>query len=364
MPDHGPRGQARKGGGTIPQRARLRDGEATAVGRATPLSAGQGMAEPLAEGSGPTAPVVDPRLLRRLLGSLGLRARKALSQHFLADPEVLEAIVAAARPTPGRAVLEIGPGLGVLTAPLLAAGAAVTAVEIDPRLVRRLRGTFGRALHRGTIAPGSPGSLRLVEGDALTVGLRDLCPPPYDVVANLPYHITSPVLHVLLEAPPRPERLVLMVQREVAERLAAPPGEMSYLSVFAQYHAAVRVVRLVPPEAFEPPPEVWSAVVVLEVAGGVRASLPQPLSPEDEEALWRLVQAAFRERRKMLQNVLPRQLPLPRAAIAAALRAAEVDGRRRPQDLAVVDWLRLVGALGPLPPTHGAESDRGSAPLP
>src|SRR6185503_395025 len=138
----------------------------------------------------------------------------------------------------GRQVLEIGPGLGLLTAGLLAAGAAVTAVELDRALAAFLRERFDGVE-----------SLRLIEGDALDQDLVHLVEPPYDVVANLPYHITSPILHALLGAPPRPDRLVVMVQREVAERIAAAPGKMSYLSVFVQYHARVRIAGRVPATA-------------------------------------------------------------------------------------------------------------------
>ena len=150
-------------------------------------------------------------------------------QNFLADPDVLEAILAEAGPRPGRRILEIGPGLGLLTGGLLAAGATVTAVELDRGLAAFLRERFDDAI--------SAGALQLIEGDALDHDLVRLVEPPYDVVANLPYHITSPILHALLGQPPRPARLILMVQHEVAERIAAPPGRMSYLSVFVQYHA-------------------------------------------------------------------------------------------------------------------------------
>lgn len=289
------------------------------------------------------APRLDPAEVRRTLREAGLRARHALSQNFLADVEVLEAILTEAAPVPGRRVLEIGPGLGILTGGLLAAGAAVTAVELDRSLAARLRFHFAAALELGAADPAAPGALRLVEGDALDQALTELCPPPYDVVANLPYHITSPILHRLLGAPPRPERLVLMVQREVAERIAAPPGKMSYLSVFVQYHAAVRIALRVPPAAFEPAPEVDSAVIV---------AVPYPaddrLDPASEERLWRLVQAGFRERRKMLHNVLVRQLPVPPDRVAEALAAAAIEPDRRPQTLAVGEWLRLLEVLGPI----------------
>jgi 16S rRNA (adenine1518-N6/adenine1519-N6)-dimethyltransferase len=275
---------------------------------------------------------LDPLAVRRALREAGLRPRHARSQNFLADPEVLQAIVDLAEPGPGVRVLEIGPGLGILTGALLAAGADVTAVELDAGLAAYLRAEQAPALEVGR--------LRLIEADALDLELPTLVPPPYDVVANLPYHITSPTLHRFLDAEPRPRRLVLMLQADVADRIAAAPGRMSYLSVFVQYHAAVRVAVRVPPEAFEPAPKVSSAVVVLE---------PHPstlLTPDREVDLWRLVQAGFRERRKMLRNVLPRQLPHLGERLDAALAGIGIEGDRRPQTLSVQEWIQLLEALG------------------
>ena len=272
------------------------------------------------------------------------------SQNFLADIDVLDGILAEAQPAPGKRVLEIGPGLGILTAALLDAGAAVTAVEIDRGLAAFLRDRLGEALAGGT--------LRLVEGDALDEDLTGLVEPPYDVVANLPYHITSPILHALLGRTPRPGRLVLMVQREVAERIAAPAGRMSYLSVFVQYHAKVRIAFPVPPSAFEPEPAVESAVIVLE---------PYPEDdrlPDEaaEDELWRLVQAAFRERRKMIHNVLSRQLPLAPDRVTQALEAVGVAPDRRPQTLEVGEWIALREALGPIGHDQRGRR-RGGSPL-
>ena len=289
-----------------------------------------------AEPSGVSGPAtIDPAQVRATLRAAGLRARQALSQNFLADADVLSAILAEAAPAPGDRVLEIGPGLGLLTGGLLDAGAAVTAVELDTGLAAFLDERF--ALER------EGGRLRLIEGDALDLDLVGLVEPPYDVVANLPYHITSPILHALLGQPPRPRRLVLMVQREVAERIAAPPGKMSYLSVFVQYHARVRIALRVPPAAFEPEPAVESAVIVVEPYDA-----DDRLAPTDEDELWRLVQAAFRERRKMIHNVLARQLPVDAARVAVALEHAGIAPDRQPQTLAVGEWLVLREALGPL----------------
>jgi len=287
------------------------------------------------------APRLDALEVRRTLRREGLRASHARSQNFLADPDVLQAILDLAEAGPETRVLEIGPGLGILTGGLLEGGARVTAIELDRGLAAYLHEHFAE--------PIADGRLDLIEGDALDQSLPDLVPPPFRVVANIPYHITSPILHRFLDRPPRPDRLVLMVQAEVADRIAAPPGGMSYLSVFVQYHAAVRVALRVPPEAFEPAPKVASAVVVLEP----RAETVLP--PAAEERLWGLVHAGFRERRKMLRNVLGRQLHagadgasgpfVGQARVDAALADAGIAGDRRPQTLGVDAWLRLLEAL-------------------
>ena len=284
-------------------------------------------------GTGPAH--IDPAEIRATLKAAGLRARHALSQNFLADADVLDGILREASPTPGERVMEIGPGLGLLTGGLLGAGAQVTAVELDRGLAGFLRERFEASMEGG--------QLSLIEGDALDLDLVNLIPPPYDVVANLPYHITSPILHALLGAAPRPRRLVLMVQREVGERIAAAPGKMSYLSVFVQYHGRVRIAFVVPPDAFEPEPAVESAVIVVEPY-----DLDDRVDAQDEDQLWRLVQASFRERRKMLHNGLARQLPVDAGQVAAALAAVGIDRDRRPQTLAVGEWLALREALGPL----------------
>ena len=288
------------------------------------------------------SPRLDALEVRRTLKREGLRASHARSQNFLADPDVLQSILDLAEAGPGVRVLEIGPGLGILTGGLLDGGADVTAIELDAGLAAYLRERFADALGEGR--------LRLIEGDALDQDLPDLVPPPFRVVANLPYHITSPTLHRLLERPPFPARLVLMLQAEVADRIAAAPGHMSYLSAFVQFHADVEVALRVPPEAFEPAPKVSSAVAVLTP----RSSLALPA--ELEPSLWGLVQSGFRERRKMLRNVLARQLHegddgasgpfVGQAKVDAALAAAGIAGDRRPQTLSVEDWLRLMAALG------------------
>jgi len=288
-----------------------------------------------------TRPRLDALEVRRTLRREGLRASHARSQNFLADPDVLDTILDLAEVGDGTRVVEIGPGLGILTGGLLAAGADVTAIELDRGLAAYLREQFAGAIEAGR--------LNLIEGDALDLDLLELVPAPFRVVANIPYHITSPILHRLLERAPRPERAVLMLQAEVADRIAAAAGQMSYLSVFTQFHASVRVALRVPREAFEPAPKVASAVVVIEPLASA------PLPPEREPALWALVQSGFRERRKMIRNVLARQLrtgedgatgsQLGQARVDAALAAAGIEGDRRPQTLSVADWIRLLEAF-------------------
>lgn len=271
-----------------------------------------------------------PGQLRRLLQAERLRPRKSLSQNFLTDAAALDAIVEAAELMPGDRVVEVGPGLGVLTRRLLAAGASVTAVELDPHLADWLRRELGSV-------PG----FDLIEADALTLHPRDLAGEgDYKVVANIPYHITSPLLHAFLGAEAPPERIVILVQAEVAERVAAPPGKMSYLSVFAQNVAIAEIVARVPAAAFEPAPEVDSAVLRLR-------RRPAPVVPGGaaRERFVRVVQAGFRERRKQIHNGLGRQLPVDRDELAAAFVTCGIDTERRPQTLSVDEWACLTGAL-------------------
>ena len=292
----------------------------------------------------PARPVrLDPLAVRRQLREEGLRPHRSLSQNFLADPDVLQSILDLAAPAPGSRILEIGPGLGILTRGLIASGAEVTAVELDGHLADRLRGSEAQAIESG--------SLRLVQGDILDQDLAALISPPYEVVANVPYHITSPILHRFLGRAPRPSRLVLMLQREVAERIAAESGGMSYLTLFVQYHASVEIAFRVPRQAFEPAPEVDSAVVVIEPRdpGGERPILPAA----EEDDLWRLIQSSFHERRKMLRNVLTRQLPISGEKVEQALAATGIDGQRRPQTLSLSEWLDLRQAIGGLPAQSG-----------
>jgi 16S rRNA (adenine1518-N6/adenine1519-N6)-dimethyltransferase len=274
-----------------------------------------------------------PGQLRRLMAAEHLRPRKSLSQNFLTDEAALDEIVAAAELEPGDRVVEVGPGLGVLTRRLLAAGASVLAVELDPRLAAYLRRELA----------GVP-DFELIEADALTLHPREIFPGlRFKLVANIPYHITSPLLHAFLEGDRPPDLTVLLVQVEVAERVAAPPGGMSYLSVFVQNVASAEIVARVPAAAFEPPPDVDSAILRLR-----RRDEPAVAVGSGREPFYRVVQAGFRQRRKQIHNGLGRELPVPGGAVLEALATCGVDGERRPQTLTLDEWACLASALTPL----------------
>lgn len=296
--------------------------------------------------TGPLAPErlvpPTPGQLRRLLAAERLRPSKALSQNFLTDAAALDTIVAAAELQPGDRVVEVGPGLGVLTRRLLAAGAEVLAVELDPRLAAYLRRELGSA-------PG----FELIEADALSLHPRECFPgEEFKLVANIPYHITSPLLHAFLEGDRPPSLAVLLVQAEVAARVAAAPGQMSYLSVFVQNVAEAEIVGHVDAAAFEPAPDVDSAILRLR-----RRAMPQvPVGP-GREPFYRLVQAGFRQRRKQLHNALGRELPVPRSALAEAFVACRIDSERRAQTLSLAEWDCLNGHLAALLATAPAGDD-------
>lgn len=261
--------------------------------------------------------------LRELLERYGIRPRKGLAQNFLTDPTILTELVEAARPE-GLLALEVGPGLGHLTELVLARARGVVAVELDQRLVRLLRERLPSAeVVQGDILALDPGEL--VRGE------------PYVALGNLPYYITSAVLRHLLEARQPPLRLVVTVQREVAERMVASPGGMSLLAVSVQLFGRPRILRRIPAGAFYPRPKVDSAAVLVETHS--------PTLPREEwPAFFRLVRAGFQGRRKQLRNALTGNLSAPREAVGAALAAAGVDPRRRAETLSLEEWLTLYRA--------------------
>lgn len=264
---------------------------------------------------------------KAILRDLGVTPSRRMGQNFLVDRGVLAEIVEAAAVQSGATVIEVGPGLGILTAALAeAVGPAgrIVAVELDKRLAPYLR----------TVYAGTP-QVAVVQHDILRVSPGDLVgDAPYAVVANLPYQITSAAFRHFLEAAHPPRRMTVLVQREVAQRIAAQPPEMSILAVAVQFFAVPRIAGIVPPEAFVPRPEVHSAILSLAVAS-------PPLPRERWRGFFALVQAGFGAKRKQLHNSLTDRLRLPREAVSALLDAAGLDGMRRAQTLALDEWLAL-----------------------
>lgn len=263
---------------------------------------------------------------REVLRRLEQRARRRFGQHFLWQRDVVARIVRGARVAPGDRVLEIGPGLGILTEALLSVGVDLTAVELDRDLAAHLRETLPE--------------VRLVEGDALRLDLTEICPGSgWKVVANLPYNVGTPLVAELVRLPGTFASLTVMLQKEVVDRLAARPGTKAYgaLTVAVQARAEVRFVLLVPPSAFHPRPKVDSAVVRLTLFDA------PDVGPAGPETFDRVVRAAFAQRRKTVANSLAALYDKERAL--AALEAAGVDPGLRAEVLDVDAFRRLAAAL-------------------
>ena len=266
-----------------------------------------------------------------LLQRLGVHPSRKLGQNFLVDGNTLRLIVQAAAPVPGELLIEVGPGTGSLTAALLAAGAEVIAIELDARLAAYLAEAYA-----------AEPCCTLLHADACRVDYDELAAGrPWAVAANLPYAVSSVVLSRWLAAANRPTRLCLLLQLEMAERLAAAPGTKAYggLSVRTQALYRVQLARRVPPSVFFPPPEVDSALVLLTPAPG------PAWSPAHWHAFGELVKIAFAQRRKMLAKLLRAHYPAD--SVAAALAAAGVDPQARAEALTVAQYITLFTALAP-----------------
>ena len=267
-------------------------------------------------------PLNIPALLRRY----DLRPSKGLGQNFLQDNHVLQEIVSAADLGPADVVLEIGPGLGSLTRYLALLARSVTAVELDRKLFPALE---------SVLAPYK--NVRLVQGDILKLNPAELMETPgYIVVANIPYYITSVVIRHLLEAEQRPSRVVLTVQKEVAERICAGAGRMSLLALSVQVYGKPVIGTTIPAEAFYPPPKVDSAVLCIEIYA-------QPIIPADRlDRFFILIKAGFSQKRKTLRNALSGGLRIAPVESEELLCAAEIDPQRRAETLSLEEWGNLV----------------------
>ncbi len=285
------------------------------------------------------ASLATPEGTRSVLRQFGIRPSRRWGQHFLVSQRALDRILESAALSSLDSVLEVGAGLGTLTVVLAARAGWVTAIEVDRRLLPAL-----------AAAAAPHPNLRIVSGDVLDADLAALfggpAGSPRKVVANLPYNIAAPVLLRLLDPALGIIRLVVTVQREVAERLTARPGTPAYgrLTVAVRYRAAPRIVSRIPPGAFLPPPEVESAVV--EIAPLARP----PVAVPDEEEFFRIVAAGFGHRRKTLANALAHGLGADGREILAACAAAGVDPRARAETLGLEEFAALARALHPALP--------------
>jgi len=274
---------------------------------------------------------------RRLLRHFDHRARKSLGQHFLTDEGVLELITAAAELTPADVIMEIGPGLGVLTKELARRAGCVIAIELDDKLAAILKQTLASfpnviIVNRDILEIEPVALLREVKTEFPQV--LDI-PFSYKVVANLPYYITSHVLRHFLEASVKPQIMVVMVQKEVAEAIVAKPGDMSLLSVSVQFYGQPRVVSRVPARCFYPVPEVDSAILRVDL-------YPEPVVPvTDAEGFFELVRAGFCASRKQIVNSLAQGLKLPKAEALSLLGEAHIASQRRAETLSLDEWSQL-----------------------
>lgn len=276
--------------------------------------------------------LLDPRTIRALAAEIGLRPTKQRGQNFVHDPNTVRRIVAASGVGADDVVLEIGPGLGSLTLGLLEVARHVVAIEIEPALAERLPRTVAER------APAASGRLTTVRADALDVdALPD--PQPTAVVANLPYNVSVPVILHVLERFATVARALVMVQSEVAARLAAPPGSRTYgaPSVKLAWYASARRVGSVPPTVFWPIPNVDSGLVALE-------RRDPPPTTATRRQVFAVIDAAFAQRRKMLRGALAGAFGSP-AAAEAALEAAGIDPRARGEVLDVADFARIAERL-------------------
>lgn len=258
---------------------------------------------------------------------MNLSPNKKLGQHWLHDEDVLEDMCLEAQVSQSDTVLEVGPGLGTLTRHLAQHAGQVIALEFDPRLAENLQ--------QNPIAP----NVQVTPGDILKFDLGTL-PRDYKVVANLPYYITSKIVRLLLESNNPPQLATILVQKEVAERMAAQPGDMSILAVSVQYYCEVQLGPVVPAHLFTPPPEVDSQIITL-------TRRTQPLFTDvDTRDFFKVVRAGFGEKRKKLRNSLHGGLRLDKDLIEEILKQTSLPENARAEELSLADWHNLTKLIG------------------
>ena len=272
---------------------------------------------------------IPPLNVSSLLKQFGLRADKKLGQNFLQDSYTLESIANAADIQPFDIVLEIGPGLGSLTRYLAVAARQVIAIELDADLIPPLEAVTN-PYH----------NIQIIHGDILKISLNEIVhSPDYLVVANIPYYITSAIIRHLLENEPKPRRIVLTIQKEVADRICAQPGDMSLLALSVQIYGKPHIAKRIPANAFFPAPKVDSAVLRVDV-------YPFPkIQPELLDTFFKLTKAGFGQKRKTLRNSLSSGLHISAAKTEGLLTNAGIDFKRRAETLSIEEWQKLCLSL-------------------
>ena len=278
--------------------------------------------------------------VKSLLRQFDIKAKKSLGQHFLVDEDALGRILFAAELNSEDIVIEVGPGLGILTDKLAQQVAKVIAVELDSKLVNVLR-------KRLAFSP----NVKIIQGEILEIAPQQLLEDNlavfelgkgYKVVANLPYYIASPILRHFLEASSKPSLMVVMVQKEVGEAIAAVPGKMSLLTVATQFYSKPTIIAYVPAKSFYPPPKVDSAILRLDV-------YPKPpIAISDIAGFFDLVNNGFRLPRKQLRNSLAQSLGMSPNQVSLLLENAGIEAKRRAETLSLEEWKRLWEAFAPI----------------
>lgn len=268
---------------------------------------------------------IPPLDAHAILKKYGLRADKKLGQNFLQDDEALQKIVQAADISADDFVLEIGPGVGSLTRYLAASASTVTTVELDLDLIPPLK---------AVLKPYS--NVNIIQGDILELNISDIIKQPnYIVVANIPYNITSAIIRHLLESQPKPRRIVLTIQKEVAQRICEKPGDLSLLALSVQVYGKPSLQAVIPAEAFHPIPKVDSAILRIDI-------YDEPLIQKDLlNTFFKLIKAGFGQKRKTLRNSLSSGLHVSTEKTESLLKQAEIESMRRAETLSIEEWKRL-----------------------
>lgn len=273
-----------------------------------------------------------------LLKKFSLKPSDKLGQNFLLNEETLDSIVATAELKKSDEVLEIGPGIATLTERLAQKAGFVLAVEKDKKFFPLIKESLGENLKPFSRTPPDKANVELVFADILSFNFQGLLQDGYKVVANIPYYITGQIIEMLLAAKKKPSKIVLLLQKEVAQRITAKPGEMSILGISVQLYAEARIIQIVPKIDFYPAPKVDSALVVLDL-------LKKPRINVDEIKFFRMVKACFSGKRKQLKNTLKNNLKLSAEKIAEAEKLSGITFSARPQELSLDNWFKIYSFI-------------------